>query len=189
MIINARVWWLQICNMVRWVALHVVPNIRPGLCLEKYGGGSVMIWAAISCFSAGPIITLNDTVTAIDYMGILGNQVLPVVQKFRNNDSKCSRWQFAHTQSQKCSVLVWGAWICISASSLTSAIAILHRTSVVSFREQGEKQIPFITCQATRRCRSWRLVHCSTTDYSELNESIPGRLQVVLQANGGPTLY
>jgi len=37
--------------------------------------------------SAGPVITLNGTITASDYMGILGNQVLPVVQMFPNNDA------------------------------------------------------------------------------------------------------
>ena len=32
-----------------------------------------MIWAALSCYSAGPIITQNGRNTASDYMGILGN--------------------------------------------------------------------------------------------------------------------
>jgi hypothetical protein len=32
----------------------------------KYGGGSVMILAAISWYSAGPIINLNGRITAID---------------------------------------------------------------------------------------------------------------------------
>jgi len=32
------VWWLEIRNMVRWVVLQVVPNIRPGLCLENVQG-------------------------------------------------------------------------------------------------------------------------------------------------------
>jgi len=46
-----------------------------------------MIWAAISCYSAGPLITLHGRITASDYMGILGNQVLPVVQIFPDNDT------------------------------------------------------------------------------------------------------
>jgi hypothetical protein len=46
-----------------------------------------MIWAAISRSSVGPIITLNGRITASDYMIILGNQVLPVVQMFPNNDA------------------------------------------------------------------------------------------------------
>ena len=89
--------------MVGWVVLHIVFNIRLGLCLEntqeaynpeclvpnvKHGGGSVIISAAISWYSAGPIITLNGWITASDYMDILGNQVHPVVPMlFPNNDA------------------------------------------------------------------------------------------------------
>jgi len=47
-----------------------------------------MIWAAISSSSAGPVITLNDQITAIDYVDILRNQVQPIVQiLFPNNDA------------------------------------------------------------------------------------------------------
>jgi len=46
-----------------------------------------MIWAAISWYSARPIITLNGRITASDYVDILGNQVFPVDQMlFPNND-------------------------------------------------------------------------------------------------------
>ena len=53
---------------------------------------------------------------------------------------------------------------CTSAS-LASTVAQLkyHRTTVVSFREQGEKQIPSIISQATRR----KVVQYSTRDYSK----------------------
>jgi hypothetical protein len=46
-----------------------------------------MVWVEISCYSAGPIIILNGRITASDYMGILVNQVLPLVQMFPNNDA------------------------------------------------------------------------------------------------------
>ena len=46
-----------------------------------------MIWAAISWYSAGAVITLNGQITASDYMDILGNQVRPMVQMFPNNDA------------------------------------------------------------------------------------------------------
>jgi len=53
----------------------------------KHGGGSVMIWAALSWYCAGPIITLNGRITATDYVDSLGNQVYPVVKMlFPNND-------------------------------------------------------------------------------------------------------
>jgi len=46
----------------------------------KHIGGSVMIWAAISWYSASPIINLNGRITAIDNVDILGHQVHPMVQ-------------------------------------------------------------------------------------------------------------
>ena len=48
----------------------------------------MMIWAAISCYTAGHIITLNGQITANDYVYILGNQVHPTVKLlFPNNDA------------------------------------------------------------------------------------------------------
>jgi len=52
------------------------------------GDRSVIIWAPISWYSTGPIITPNGRNTASDYMDILGNQVLLMVQMlFHNNDA------------------------------------------------------------------------------------------------------
>jgi len=48
----------------------------------KCGGESVMIWAAISWYSASAVITLNGQITASDC-----NQVHPTVQMFPNNDA------------------------------------------------------------------------------------------------------
>jgi len=36
----------------------------------KHGGGCVMIWAALSWYTADPIITLNGEITASDYIDI-----------------------------------------------------------------------------------------------------------------------
>ncbi|PNF27169.1 hypothetical protein B7P43_G07844 [Cryptotermes secundus] len=53
----------------------------------KHGGGSIMVWAAISWYSVGPIITLQGHVTANDYVTVLGNQVHPMVQTLFPNDA------------------------------------------------------------------------------------------------------
>jgi hypothetical protein len=50
----------------------------------KNGGGSVIIWAEMYCYSAGPIITLNGRITASDYMNYLRNQMHPIL--YPNND-------------------------------------------------------------------------------------------------------
>jgi len=46
----------------------------------KHGGGSMTIWAAVSWYSAGPLITLNSQITASDCVDIVGNQVHLMVQ-------------------------------------------------------------------------------------------------------------
>jgi len=51
----------------------------------KHGGGSVMIWVAISWYSADPIIILNGQITVSDYMDILGSQVHPFIQMLFSN--------------------------------------------------------------------------------------------------------
>jgi hypothetical protein len=51
----------------------------------KHGARSVMIWVAISWYSADPVITLNGQITAGDYMDILLNRVHCMVQMFSNS--------------------------------------------------------------------------------------------------------
>lgn len=46
----------------------------------KHGGGSVMIWAAISWNSLGPAVALHGRVNAQAYLSILADQVHPMVQ-------------------------------------------------------------------------------------------------------------
>jgi len=76
--------------MVRSVILHVFPTTAwvyvwrmlkeayNSECLVptvKHGGGSVMIWAATSWYSAGPVITLIGGITSSGWVDIVGNQV------------------------------------------------------------------------------------------------------------------
>jgi hypothetical protein len=53
----------------------------------EHGGRSVVVWAAISWYSAGPLIALNSRITASDCLDILGNQVHRVVRTFTNTDA------------------------------------------------------------------------------------------------------
>jgi len=48
----------------------------------KHGSGFVMIWAAISWYSACPIINLRGRIAASDYVDILGNQTHPLIPTF-----------------------------------------------------------------------------------------------------------
>jgi hypothetical protein len=54
----------------------------------KYGGGSVMVWAAVSWHSIGPRVTLHGQITEIEYVKRLGNQAHPIIQTlFPNNNA------------------------------------------------------------------------------------------------------
>jgi hypothetical protein len=56
--------------------------------ITKHGGGSVMVWEAISCYFVSSIITLHGRITARKYVDRLGNQVHPMIQMlFPNNDA------------------------------------------------------------------------------------------------------
>ncbi|GFW99651.1 aldehyde dehydrogenase X, mitochondrial [Trichonephila clavipes] len=48
--------------------------------LDLYGGGSVMLWAAMSWFSAGPIVTLKGRITGEKYREVLADQVYPMMK-------------------------------------------------------------------------------------------------------------
>jgi len=67
----------------------------------KHGGKSVLIWAAISWYSTGLIITLYVRIIASDYMDILGNQVHPMVQiLFPDNDARFKVTDRPYTQAE-----------------------------------------------------------------------------------------
>ncbi|GFW44101.1 DDE_3 domain-containing protein [Trichonephila clavipes] len=48
--------------------------------LAGHGCGSVMIWAAISWFSARPIVTPKGKITREKYTEVLVNQINPMLQ-------------------------------------------------------------------------------------------------------------
>jgi hypothetical protein len=52
----------------------------------KHGGGSVVVWAAISWYSVDPIITLHGRITEMGYVDRMGNQVHYMIKTlFLNN--------------------------------------------------------------------------------------------------------
>ncbi|GFS97539.1 transposable element Tcb1 transposase [Trichonephila clavipes] len=57
----------------------------------KHGGGSLMVWGAISWRGLGPLVTLHGKVKAAHYVNILGDQVHPFVQT--SFPGECSLYQ------------------------------------------------------------------------------------------------
>jgi len=131
----------------------------------KHGARSVMICAAISWYSVGPIIFLIGRITSSDYVDIIGDQVHRMVQRLFPKNVALFQDDISPIHSQKCPVLGCASWRYISTSSPDSTIARFkyHRTTVVTLRAYGEKQTPSIISQATRI----RVLQYSTREYSE----------------------
>ncbi|XP_011137057.1 uncharacterized protein LOC105181771 [Harpegnathos saltator] len=88
----------------------------------KHGGASVIIWAAISWYSAGPIIILNGRITTNEYLNILNDEVLTMTSILLPNTA-IFQDDNASIYRAKSSVLVRGTSEYYQASILASTIA------------------------------------------------------------------
>jgi hypothetical protein len=80
---------------------------REGLVQTVKGGlGSVMVWAAISLYSVGPIITLSGRITLRKYVDRLDNQVHPMIQTLFSNNDAVFQDESAPIHSWNCSIMV-----------------------------------------------------------------------------------
>lgn len=158
----------------------------------KHGGGSVMIWAAISWYSAGPIIQMSGRITANDYLDILNDEVLtmasillPNTAIFQDDNAPIhtakmvQSWFNEHqniikhlpwpAQSPDLNIIepIWGVLEKRVRSRFPPPTSLKQLADILV--EEWDK-IPLETIQA-------------------LYESIPRRIEAVLKANGGPTPY
>jgi hypothetical protein len=97
-----------------WRTLKETYNPEYLVPTAKHGGGSVMVWAAISCYSVGHIITLQDGITAREQMDRLGNQMHTMIQTLFVSEQRFSspsspRHQGPHSHTWNCSAMVWKA--------------------------------------------------------------------------------
>lgn len=158
----------------------------------KHGGGSVMIWAAISWYSAGPIITLNGRITANEYLNILNDEVqtmtsilLPNTAIFQDDNApihtakKVQSWFEEHRNIIK--HLPWPA-----QSPDLNIIEPLW--GVLEQRVRSRFPPPSSLKQLAKMLvEEWDNIPLDTI--RTLYESIPRRITAVLKANGGPTHY
>ena len=116
-------------------------NMEPDLCWfgEQY---------LVFCWSS----TLNGRITASDYVDILGSQVHQMVQVlFPNNDAVFQDDDSPYTPPKVFSLGLRSVKMHFNISLASTFTQRKYWITLVSFREQGEKQIPSIISQATRR--------------------------------------
>jgi hypothetical protein len=156
----------------------------------KHGRGSVLIWAAISLYFAGPLIIRNCRIIPSDYMDILVNQFRPMVQMLFHNKAVSKMIIRPYIQPEVFSLGVRSMKMHLNISQV-SKIARLkyYRTTVVSFREEGEKLLPPSSLKQLEDVRHEKWHNIPLETIQNLYKSIPRRTQAVLQANVGLTLY
>jgi hypothetical protein len=156
-------------------------------------GGSVMIWIAISWYSAGPIFIVNGRNTASDYVDIVGNQVHPTVQMFfPNNDAvfqddnspmptarSVQSWFEEHEDAFQ--HLSWPA-----QSPDLYIIKILWSVLQSRMRSRFPPPSPFKQVEDVPH-EEWYNIPLETIQ--NLCESLPRRVQAVLLENCVPTPY
>jgi len=158
----------------------------------KHGGGCVVIWAGISWYSDGPIITLNGEITASEYVDILGNQVYQMVQMFLNIDAvfqddslpmhttrSVQSWFEVHEDALQ--HLPWPA-----QSPYLNIIEPLWLGLESTVRSRFPSPSSVMQPEDVLH-EEW--YNISAAAIQNLHESIPRRIQGVLQANGGLTPY
>ncbi|GFW58193.1 transposable element Tcb1 transposase [Trichonephila clavipes] len=135
----------------------------------KHGGGSLMVWGAISWRGLGPLVTLHGKVKAAHYVNILGDQVNPFVQT--SFPGECPLYQEDN--------------------------APIHTAKIVQewFAEhEGESKLrarfpPPSTISALETALHEEWLHIPLQVVHVLYASIPRRIQSVIQSKEGPTPY
>ena len=159
----------------------------------KHGGGSVMIWGAISWKSAGPMITLHGRINSRDYLGILGNQVHPMVRElfpegnaiFQDDNAPIHTarivkdWHEEH--SNEVEHLIW-------PPQSPDLNIIEHLWSILEIQVRSRFPPPSSLKELEDvLAEEWDKIPLETIH--NLYESIPRRIDAVIAAKDGPTPY
>ena len=159
----------------------------------KHGGGSVMIWGAISWKSTGPMISLHGRINSRDYLGILGDQVHPMVQAlfpegdaiFQDDNAPIhtarivKEWHMEH--SNEVEHLIW-------PPQSPDLNIIEHVWSILEIQVRSRFPPPSSLKELEGvLTEEWAKIPLETIH--NLFESIPRRIEAVIAAKGGPTPY
>lgn len=159
----------------------------------KHGGGSVMVWAAISRDSLGPIVALHGRINSKDYLNILGDQVHPMCQTlfpegdaiFQDDNAPIhtarivKNWHEEHDSELE--HMNWPP-----QSPDLNIIEHLWCT----LEQQVRNRYPPPSClDELEKVLMEEWLKIPIEQVKKLYDSIPRRIEAVLKAKGGPTPY
>lgn len=174
------------------IKVHRLPGERYADCCirehDRYGGGSVLIWAGIWHGGRTIAVRINGTVTGQSYLRILTSLVIPTVQEhglvFQDDNATPHRAAIVRQAVLDSGVntLPWPARS-PDLSPIEHAWDALGR----KVRESYEHSPTTLDELAERLIHQWSNIEQTTLDL--LCDSMPKRLRACIKAHGGHTRY
>ncbi|GFV83049.1 transposable element Tc1 transposase [Trichonephila clavipes] len=153
----------------------------------KHGGGSLMVWGAISWRGLGPLVTLHGKVKTAHYVNILRDQT--------SFPGECPLYQDdnAHIHTAKI-VQEWFAEHDGEVGHLDRPPQSPDLNIIEHLRGYLESKLrtrfpPPSTISALETALHEEWLHIPLQVVHDLHASIPRRIQSVIQSKGGPTPY
>lgn len=159
----------------------------------KHGGGSVMVWGAISSRGLGPLVVLRGIITGDHYRSILADHLHPMLQTvfpgerpvFQDDNapihtSRCVQTWF-HDHDDEVEHLTW----CPQSPDLN----IIEPLWGFLESKVRARFPPPRTLSELKTVLHEEWVRIPMNFVQDLYLSIPRRMQAVIQAKGGPTPY
>lgn len=177
------------CGRNVWRRPREALKVRNVIPTVKHGGGNIMIWGSMASSGVGTLEFIDGRMDADMYIDILERNVKPSAQKLgfgrrwifqQDNDPKhTSKKAQAYFKKSRLQVLEWPPqspdlnpiehlW-----GILKKSVYETRSSSISGLKVKVEEAWEKITMEETKR----------------LVDSMPRRLQAVIEANGGPTAY
>ncbi|GFW62472.1 transposable element Tcb1 transposase [Trichonephila clavipes] len=159
----------------------------------KHGGGSLMVWGAISWRGLGPLVTLHGKVKAAHYVNILRDQVHPFVQTSFPGECPLYQDDNAHIHTAKI-VQEWfaeheGEVGHLDRPSQSPDLNIIEHLRGYLESKLRTRFPPPSTISALETALHEEWLHIPLQVVHDLHASIPRHIQSVIQSKGGPTPY